>query len=104
MSSRLPASTILASLLLAAAAPSAQSKVWVVDASGGGDFLDLEPAVQTAAPGDTLLVRSGVYGATSISKALSVIAESGVQPQGLVWTRFGFQTPRCCTLDAHNPL
>ena len=37
------------------------SATWVVDGAGGGDFLTIQPAVDAAGPGDSVLVRAGLY-------------------------------------------
>jgi hypothetical protein len=48
----------------------AYSATWVVDSAGGGDFLTIQPAVDAAAPGDSVLVRAGLYkGRVLISSA-----------------------------------
>lgn len=47
---------------------------WVVDASGGGDFLDLPPAIAAAAPGDVLLVVPGDYSGFLLDKSLAIVA------------------------------
>lgn len=41
----------------------APPRTWVVDASGGGQFEDLPPAVAVAHDGDLILVRDGTYSA-----------------------------------------
>lgn len=52
--------------------------VVTVDASGGGDFSDLQAAVDAAAPGDLLLVRSGAYSGFAVDgKPLNVVADTG---------------------------
>ncbi|MEZ6014591.1 MAG: hypothetical protein R3F49_05715 [Planctomycetota bacterium] len=64
--------------LLVTTAATAQADVLVVDALGGGDFTDLQAAVVAASSGDTLLVRSGDYGAFTIhAKALDIAAYEG---------------------------
>jgi len=68
---------IVALLLLAAPL---RAGVLVVDAAGGpgADFTSLQAAVDAAASGDLLLVRSGDYGGLLIDgKALSVVADTG---------------------------
>ncbi|MCP3860484.1 MAG: hypothetical protein GY704_12605, partial [Phycisphaeraceae bacterium] len=53
----------VASLLFAATPVVAQYRVWVVDDDpAGGDFTNLQSAVDAAADGDVLLVRQGDYG------------------------------------------
>ena len=68
--------------LVVGSALSAQS-VLVVDDDGGAGvaFTDLQPAIDAASSGDTLLIKAGVYGVgstTTISgKALNLIADRG---------------------------
>jgi hypothetical protein len=59
---RLAAISSLAIPILAASA-AAQNQVWVVDDGGGAgvDFTDIQPAVDAAADGDVVLVRTGTY-------------------------------------------
>lgn len=74
----------LVSVFFAVAASAGAQSVWVVDASGGPgtDFLDVDPAVSAAAPGDTLLLRNGSYTDLVVNaKPLTVIAELGHAPQ-----------------------
>ena len=66
--------------------------VHVVDASGGhgSDFTSLQVAVDFAQDGDLVLVREGVYDATSVySKGLTIAAEEGASPL-IVATSYGF--------------
>ena len=60
------------------AAP-ATADVHVVDLGGGGDFLDLQPAIDAAADGDILLVKAGnLYTSALIDgKGLTIVAEDG---------------------------
>ena len=70
--------TALAALLLTTFA---HADVWIVDATGGGDFRDLQAAVDAAGDGDTLVVRDGVYSTFfAIDKGLRVVAERGATP------------------------
>ncbi len=46
---------------------------WLVDASGGGDFTDLQAAIDQAIPGDVLRILPGTYGDAQLTKALSLI-------------------------------
>lgn len=67
----------LASLALIAPVLSAQS-IHTVDALGGGDFLDIQTAVDAAVSGDVLLVKAGTYSGFIIDgKSLVVAAEAG---------------------------
>ncbi|MBI1380488.1 MAG: hypothetical protein GC161_05295 [Planctomycetaceae bacterium] len=45
----------------------------VVAASGGGDFSELQAAVDAASDGDVLLVEPGTYGPFTTSKALTIV-------------------------------
>lgn len=69
------AQALVAAAALATLAPAGQ--LWIVDAAGGGDFVDLQLAVDTAADGDLLLVRSGNYGRLVLNdRALTLTAEN----------------------------
>jgi hypothetical protein len=69
----------LRSLLALALVPAlAHADVVVVDAAGGGDFTDLQAAIDFAADGDVLLVRDGSYDAPTISaRDLVLVADAG---------------------------
>lgn len=71
--------TTVSFLVLVLTAPlSARADVWVVDASGAGDFSELQPAIDAASDGDVLRVRTGSYGPALIeAKGLVVGAEPG---------------------------
>jgi hypothetical protein len=69
------AQTVCAISLLAV---SSRASVIVVSSSGGGQFTNLQAAVNSAASGDTLLVKAGSYSSFTIdAKALSVVADTG---------------------------
>ncbi|MFN0243154.1 MAG: hypothetical protein ACKVWV_09715 [Planctomycetota bacterium] len=56
----------------------ARAGVWIVDELGGGDFLRIQPAVNAASDGDTILVKSGSYpGFEVIDKALTITGDLG---------------------------
>lgn len=56
----------------------------VVDSSGGGDFLDIQPAINSALDGDVIEVRSGSYGPVLIvDKDLVLAAGSGASAVGI---------------------
>jgi len=59
-------------------ARAAAQQLWVVDddAGPGVDFADLQPAIDAAASGDTLLIRDGDYGSFNmVGKGLSLVAD-----------------------------
>jgi hypothetical protein len=68
-----------ATLLLGSALdPAWAGNVLVVDASGGGAYRQIQPAVDAAVDGDTILVKSGNYPGFTISdKSLSVVVDFG---------------------------
>ncbi|MEM7307447.1 MAG: hypothetical protein AAF682_12290 [Planctomycetota bacterium] len=73
---RTPAPLCAIALLGLGALASAQT-VWTVDESGGGDFLDIQPAIDAAADGDVIVVEAGVYGPIHIDgKGLRLHATS----------------------------
>ncbi len=68
---------VLVSCAVLALAPFARPNVIVV-APSGGDFTQMQAAVDAAVDGDTLLVKSGTYATFSIAnKALTVIGDTG---------------------------
>jgi len=71
--------TILPIWFLSLALP-ATADVHVVDLAGGGDFLDLQPAIDAAVDGDLLLVKAGSLYSTALidGKGLTIVAEDGV--------------------------
>ncbi len=70
---------LLVSILgVAASSASGQGSVWVVDASGGGDFTTSGAAVAAASAGDTLLFRAGTYERVElVGKGLALVADEG---------------------------
>ncbi len=77
----MPKSSSLVLLALLAPLPlDAQAQVWVVDDDGGAGvhFTTIQAAVNAAADGDVVLVRSGSYaGVTVDAKELAVVADAG---------------------------
>jgi hypothetical protein len=72
---------LVAGLLLAAAA-AGQGAVIVVDAAGLGAYTSIQPAVDAAADGDTILVKAGTYpGFNVIAKRLTIVGELNRQVQ-----------------------
>lgn len=69
--------TALATILTATGSAHA-GNVLVVAAAGGGDFASIQPAVDAAVDGDTLLVKTGTYaGFTVDGKGLAIVEDSG---------------------------
>ncbi len=67
-------------IVLSLSAPLLRADVLVVDETGGGDFTDIQPAVDAANDGDVVLVKSGTYPFFTIShKGVSIVADSGAQ-------------------------
>jgi len=53
------------------------ANTWIVDANGGGDFVDIQQAVNNSTQGDTLFVRNGVYSPFEVpSVELTIIGQS----------------------------
>jgi hypothetical protein len=72
--------SLAVTLALATATAHAQGQLWVVDDSGGTgvDHTTIQAAVDGAADGDTIVVRSGSYPAFTIDgKALVVVTDAG---------------------------
>lgn len=59
-----------------------EARVWIVDSAGGGDFLDLPPAVAAARSGDLIAVRESgsTYGGFTTSKGLTIVGMAGPVP------------------------
>jgi hypothetical protein len=59
-------------------ATSSFASVIVVDASGGGNFTAIQPAVDAANDGDVILVKSGTYAWFAVgNKALAIVGDAG---------------------------
>ena len=54
--------------------PAAAQSEWIVDRTGGGQFTEIQPAVDAAAPGDRILVRAGSYAGFRLGKGLAIEA------------------------------
>lgn len=73
----------------------ALADVIVVNAAGGGDFTQIQAAVDAAVEGDTVLVKPGTYAAFTINaKGLTVVGDVGtiVVPRATVWNTSSAQT------------
>jgi pectin methylesterase-like acyl-CoA thioesterase len=54
------------------------ANVLVVDASGGGSYTQIQPAIDAADDGDTILVKSGSYTWFSvIDKSIAIVGDAG---------------------------
>jgi hypothetical protein len=59
-------------------AATSSANVLVVDASGGGNYTQIRAAVDAAADGDTILVKSGTYDSFGVlDKALAIVGDEG---------------------------
>lgn len=67
-------------LLSICVASIAAQRQLIVDATGGGDFRSIAPAVAAAAAGDTIVVRAGEYREPllDIDKGIALVGEAGV--------------------------
>jgi hypothetical protein len=74
----------LAGLALASSSVHAQGQLWVVDKAGGpgSDFTEIQPAIDAAADGDTVLVKpwAGTYGAYTIDGKGLVVSSYNSSP------------------------
>ncbi|MEW6743815.1 MAG: hypothetical protein AB1486_13755 [Planctomycetota bacterium] len=66
-------SFLLLAPILLALAPAAISATWIVAQDGSGDFIEIQEAVDAAAPGDLILVKPGVYRGVYIQKPVSIV-------------------------------
>ena len=55
----------------------ARAGVIVVASGGGGQFTDLQPALDAAQPGDVVLVKTGTYSAFHATRDVAVVADTG---------------------------
>ena len=67
-------------LLLPLLASPAAASTWTVDDSGGADFTTIQAAIDSAKPGDVLLVHLGNYAAFTLDRDLSILAVPGAAP------------------------
>ena len=51
---------------------------WIVAAGGGGNFTDIQPAIDAASDGDLILIQAGSYSAFTLDKGLTLIGAPGV--------------------------
>lgn len=69
----------LAALTLLSKPALAQSQ-WIVDWNGGGDFVDIQDAVDAASDGDLVIVRGGIYGGFNLTKSLTILGTPSERP------------------------
>lgn len=76
------AAAMAATLSSFLALPAVAQTQWTVDDDGPADFADLQLAIDTAAPGDVLLIEPGIYGGALVDKRLSLLGNpSGPRPR-----------------------
>jgi hypothetical protein len=67
-----------AAAMLGALAATASANVLVVDAFGGGNYTQIQAAVNAAVDGDTILIKSGTYGSFGVlDKELAIVGDAG---------------------------
>ena len=62
-------------LLLSLTLPAQAQAVIIVDAAGGGDFTEIQPAVDAAPVGSLIRIRHGAYQGVTIRKGLRLIGD-----------------------------
>ncbi len=90
---------------LFALADTSSAGVIVVDAAGGGSFTQIQPAVDAAIDGDTILVKPGNYAAFTINaKGLTVVGDVGTItiPKATVRDTSSTQTVTLSNLKANG--
>lgn len=83
--SRFKVATRVAALAAALLAP-VDAAVFIVDVNNGPGthFLQIQPAIDAASPGDVLIVRAGYYRAFTLTKGISIVAEKFLAPDIVV--------------------
>ena len=71
-----PRCVLAVAVLLLVSLPVRAAEITVGPPGSGADFDDIQPAVDAAAPGDTILVLAGTYSRFRVDKSLRVIGES----------------------------
>jgi hypothetical protein len=67
-----------AAVLIGLLTNAASASVLVVDAGGGGSYTQIQPAIDAAVDGDTILVKSGIYSWFAVNdKALAIVGDAG---------------------------
>ncbi|MHC5064649.1 MAG: right-handed parallel beta-helix repeat-containing protein [Planctomycetota bacterium] len=65
--------------------PLAAQRTFIVDAAGGGDFTEIQPAVDLAIRGDIILVRHGEYSGATVSLGIRLLGDPrGPGPDDIV--------------------
>ena len=65
----------------AALLPGATPTTWTVAPDGSGDFTEIQPAIDAAVDGDTVLIAAGSYGSFTLGEDLTLVGEVGVKVQ-----------------------
>ena len=73
------AKILACALVLLSSVGLAAQKTWIVDAKNGKGthFTDIQPAVNAASDGDTIVVRAGNYGGFHANKSISILGVPG---------------------------
>ena len=81
-----------------------QGQLWIVDKAGGPgfDFTEIQPAVDAAANGDTVLVRSGSYPGFTIDGKSLVVTRDGASPSATGFTVIGLAAGQEVTVRGMN--
>lgn len=69
------AAALAATLSSFLALPGIAQTQWTVDDDGPADFADLQLAIDTAQPGDLLLIQPGIYAGAQLTKRLSLMGD-----------------------------
>jgi hypothetical protein len=64
--------------------PAALATTWIVNASGGGNFTDIQTAIGASQPGDVLLVQPGTYAPFALDRGLSIIGYGACNVSGTI--------------------
>jgi len=82
---------LVGALFTVAAGPVCRAAVLVVDQAGGGDFTEIQPALDAAQPGDEVQVQPGEYVITEPitfgGKALRFYSEAGPRRPQSEWRK-----------------